>query len=243
MLKASSILFIAVLVFIANSNSQNRISKRAIPENLVMESFNEINKFNELWLKKFDGKEFTLREINTNNMMKALTNPQSDFPLKDNRTALNKLQLGDGFLLLERISQYWTSSDWTNGFKISYTYDGNNSKNKELWQPWDGSDWVNYSTNWGDAKKYSFSYDGNNNLIEYTQQTGGGILGGRWVNANKQISTYDGNNNLIEFVLQIGKDDTSWVNTDRQISTYDGNNNLIEFIMQTWGQQQLGEYF
>lgn len=63
MLKLTSILCFVVLVFITNSNSQDRISKRTIPENFPIERFHETNQPNELWLFNLDENDPLLQKI------------------------------------------------------------------------------------------------------------------------------------------------------------------------------------
>jgi len=53
--------------------------------------------------------------------------------------------------LTEDLSQFWSGSSWVNGYKLSYTYDGNNNRTDELMQDWDDSTWVN-------VNKYIYSY-------------------------------------------------------------------------------------
>ena len=56
--------------------------------------------------------------------------------------------------------------------KWTYIYDVNNNLIEDLYQNWDGSNWVN-------VEKYSYAYDVNNNLIERLEQNWDGS---NWVN-------------------------------------------------------------
>ena len=67
-----------------------------------------------------------------------------------------------------------------NGWKDSYTYDGNNNQTEFLSQNWDGSAWVN-------SGKYSYTYDGNNNQTEMVRQNWDGSA---WANIDKYIFLY-----------------------------------------------------
>jgi len=75
-----------------------------------------------------------------------------------------------------------------NDYKWSYTYDGNNNQTEQLFQAWDGYDWLN-------QYRFSYTYNGNNNQTEQLFQTWDGSA---WVNDSKWSYTYDGNNNLTE---------------------------------------------
>jgi hypothetical protein len=110
-----------------------------------------------------------------------------------------------------------------NGYKNSYTYDGNNNQIEALWQDWDGSAWVN-------STKHSYTYDVNNNQTGWLWQDWDGSA---WVNNHKYSYTYDGNNNQIESLRQ-NWDGSAWVNYSKQYYTYDGNNNLTEDLWQDW---------
>ena len=99
---------------------------------------------------------------------------QEGFDSKDTRTTINKTLLGNGFLLIEIISQWWDGSAWVNNNKYSNTYDANNNLIERLWQTWNSSNWVNY-------EKHLYTYDGNNNKIE---ELGQNWYGSVWVNSS-----------------------------------------------------------
>lgn len=259
MLKLISIICLTVLVFITNGNSQDRITKRAIPENFPMERFHEISKPNELRLIKVDDSELLLQKIDPQNLQRTSSNQLIDIFEKeecnanDARRTCNKMQLNNGFLLFEMFYLQWDGSNWVNNYKRSYTYDGNNSLIELLYQTWDGFDWANCEKNsytydenniqtetlreiwnvssWVNFKKFSYLRDGSNNLTERIEQTWNGS---EWLNVKKYSYSYDGNNNLKEWIWQDwgGSD---WVNTDKISGTFDGHNNNTESLWQTWG--------
>jgi hypothetical protein len=158
---------------------------------------------------------------------------QSDFFEEgESRTLVNKSILDNGFLLTEELWQEWDGSNWVNYSKDTYTYDGNNNMIEWLWQNWDGSYWVN-------NRKYTYTYDGNNNMIERLGQNWDSSY---WVNREKYTFTYDGNNNMIELLRQTW-DGSNWVNDRKNTLTYDGNNNMIEELWQNWdGSNWVNDY-
>ena len=81
---------------------------------------------------------------------------------KKSRTIANKKILDNGFLLIEKLSQYWDGLVWFNNKKLEYTYNGNNMI-EELYQKWEDALWVNYTNR-------IYAYDGNSNLIEEIYQ-------------------------------------------------------------------------
>jgi hypothetical protein len=86
---------------------------------------------------------------------------------ENSRFIINEISLGNGFLLIEEITQHWEPIlvDWIDSYMDSYTYDGNNSLVEYLKQ---------FSTNngstWENNAKFSYTYDGNNNQIESLEQ-------------------------------------------------------------------------
>jgi hypothetical protein len=124
--------------------------------------------------------------------------------------------------VIEELFQNWDGSDWLNQNKFTYTYDGNNNNVELLNQYWDGSNWVN-------SQKVTYTYL-NNNLIEYLDQEWDGF---NWVNFLKNTYTYDVNNNLILRLMQTW-DGSDWVNQFKYTFTYDGNNNRIEQLREEW---------
>ncbi len=76
------------------------------------------------------------------------------FSDKKSRTLVNKTILDNGFLLTEELYQHWDGSNWVNFWKSIYTYDWNNNMIEILGQDWDGSNWVNSS-------QYTYTYDVN----------------------------------------------------------------------------------
>ena len=111
---------------------------------------------------------------------------QSDiFKEGESRIIRNKIILEDGFLLIEELWQSWDGSNWMNYARVAYTYNGDNNLIEELLQIWVASNWVNESKN-------TYTYDGNN-LIEELYQNWDSI---RWVNDIKYTYVYDVNNKI-----------------------------------------------
>ncbi len=144
------------------------------------------------------------------------------FKAKKSRTLVNKTILDNGFLLTEELYQQWDGSNWVNNWKQSYTYDVNNNEIEQLRQEWDGSNWVN-------DRIWSYTYDGNNRIESVVQRWDGS----NWVNDFKSIYTYDGNNNRIE-ELEQWWDDSNWMNYEKYTYIYDVYNNMIEMLAQWW---------
>ena len=46
--------------------------------------------------------------------------------------------------MIEELWQNWDGSNWVNTDKYTYIYDVNNNMIENLYQIWDGSNWVNY---------------------------------------------------------------------------------------------------
>ncbi len=146
----------------------------------------------------------------------SIQNKKTTHPLKsdivksnNSRTLVNKMILDNGFLLIEELYQIWDGSNWVNIRKYTYTYDGNNMI-ESLRLQWDGgSNWVNDS-------KTTYIYDGNNNMIERLWQFWDGF---NWLNYWKYTYTYDVNNNLIEELKQTW-DGYNWANNSKTAYTY-----------------------
>ncbi len=145
------------------------------------------------------------------------------FQSMKSRTLVSKTVLDSLFLLEEELWQEWDGSNWVDDYKDSHTYDVNNNRIELLLQDWDGSNFVN-------DYKYTFTYDGNNNMIEELYQTWDGS---NWVNYIKETYTYDVNNNMMEVFVQ-NWGGSNWVNNTKITNTFDVNNNLIERLEQEW---------
>ena len=59
---------------------------------------------------------------NMQKIQKSNTNFSEEFTTKDTRIALNKTFLGNDFLLIERIYQYWNGSAWVNVDRSLFSY-------------------------------------------------------------------------------------------------------------------------
>ena len=62
---------------------------------------------------------------------------------KESRTIVNKTILNNGFLLIEELWQDWDGSNWVNDWMYTYTYDVNNNMIEQIYQGLGGSNWEN----------------------------------------------------------------------------------------------------
>jgi hypothetical protein len=154
---------------------------------------------------------------------KSIQNGQIMYPLKsenfkdkESRIILNKTILDNGFLLIEELWQSWDGSNWVNDFRETYTYDGNSNLIETIEQDWDGANWIN---EW----KGTYTYDINNNMIELIEQSG---EGNNWSNVLKTTWIYDDNKNMTEMMLYDWTG-SNWVSNERHRYEYNINNYMI----------------
>ena len=139
-----------------------------------------------------------------------------EFKITHSKAIINKILLGNGYLVIEDILQIWEISSWVNNSKRSHTYDGDNNESIILSQYWFNSSWHYY-------EKSSYAYDGNNNQIEWLDQNWDGS---KWVNISKALYTYDNNNNKVEYLRQYWNG-SSWYDSSKTIYIYRADNKLI----------------
>ena len=194
--------------------AQDRNHRRVIPEKPTTERLCEINKPNADDLQRLNDIESLKLKSKNSDWQMAFRNQQREFyedgfNARDTRTTINKTLLGNGFLKIEEIYQFWDGSAWVNSDKKSYTYAVNNNMIEFLFQYWDVSNWVNSS-------KITYTYDVNDNKIEESVQ---GWDGSNWLNDWKYKYTCDMNNNTIEWLYQ-DWDGSSWVNHEKLTYSY-----------------------
>ena len=253
-----SIIFIVSILLPFQIFSQVDNKYDYIPDSLLQESFNQINKTNEQLKLNLQAEDF-----------------------KDSRTLINRKILENGFLLIEILYQgnsvyngwvdiskttfiydvnvlvekqryIWENYYWNTDGKWTYSYDANNNMIEELYQELNSGNWENISkftitydtnnnmieelhqvwngSNWTISWKYSYAYDMNNNIIQELKQTWNGS---NWVNSVQTIFIYDENNTMIEELNQEWSG-SEWLNNLKQTYTYDSTNYKIEELWQNW---------
>jgi hypothetical protein len=109
----------------------------------------------------------------------------------------------------EDLYQTWNGSDWVNVYRYAYTFDGSGHETEEVDQSWNG-------TSWGNDYRYVWVYDGSGHLTQSTDQTWDGSA---WSNGDQTLYTYDGNGNRTVEVDQTWNG-TAWMNTHRYTTTW-----------------------
>jgi subtilisin-like proprotein convertase family protein len=136
--------------------------------------------------------------------------------------------------LIQTLKQGWYNGfSWENDEKNTYLYYGeNNNLIENVWQNWDGSDWVNY---W----RYIYLYDEDNNPVEIKRQSWGGS---EWIDEVKYLQTFDESNNMTKSLSQTW-DESGWKDKYKTTFTYDQNNNQIKMLGMGWFEYEGEAYW
>lgn len=151
---------------------------------------------------------------------------QSQNPKKHNeseRTIITTISRVDGFVLVNKMGQYWGGSNWVNSMNILYTYTPEGLEIEEVDQFWNNGSWEN-------SGRFLTTYNANNMVTLYEQHT---WSGSNWVNAYQYISSYNASNKLIEYDVKQWNG-AVWENMYKTNYTYSSSGNLEMIIDQSW---------
>ncbi len=159
--------------------------------------------------------------------------------------------------LVQRVTQNWSGSVWSNDQKQYYEFDANHNMTLYEVAGWDGvnNEWLNdfkytyvYSgsllserifLDWNtisevfeNNSRYTHTYDSHGNNLITIRQTWSGTA---WVNASRTTYTYN-SADLRTLILQEWWDNgtTTWKNDQREVFTYDASNNNTQYLLQFW---------
>ncbi|MFC2088137.1 T9SS type A sorting domain-containing protein [Calditrichota bacterium] len=121
----------------------------------------------------------------------------------------------------------WNGSQWVNEWRHSYTYDSNGNNTLWLVEDWDVSQWVN-------SARSTFTYNSNGNMILWLVEHS---YGSQWRNFLRHTYTYDSNGNMTLEVVEM-MNGNQWINTQRITYSYDSNNNIILELEENWNGSQ-----
>lgn len=129
----------------------------------------------------------------------------------------------DGYLLINKMGQYWDGTNWINSSYLHFTYNPQGKLIDEIDQYWEAGGWLN-------SHRYKTSYYNNDLVSLYEEFIWDGVS---WINSYQYISTYNGNDKLTEYNVKQWSG-SNWINMYKTTYSYTPSGNLQIVIDQTW---------
>ena len=131
---------------------------------------------------------------------------------------------GNDFTNYNRLEKDSNTMQWENSFQQIRTFNSENNLDTEIFQFWDGTQWMNNS-----KSTYNYDTSQNNDVITHYN-----YIGNDWSLQGRQLMAYNQNNLIVETISQEWNSNASdFDNISRSTNTYD-TNLISESIFQIW---------